>query len=228
MTLQLLRKMLNVKALSFVSLISVCSASLVAAPASQTISATLDSPTPLEQNIVAEINRVRSNPAAYAAELQKLRQYYDGNMLKLPGTVPLLTNEGVKALDEAIQAVSAASPTPTHTRSVGMSKAARDLVNVGGLTKDPHTGKDGSTMSIRLNRYGKWQVSAAENISFGSNTAKDVVRQLIIDDGVASRGHRTNILKPNFRVTGVGCGSDSTFGKYGTMCVMDFANGYTE
>ncbi len=48
---------------------------------------------------------------------------------------------------------------------------------------------------------------------------------LIIDDGVSGRGHRRNIFKPGFRVVGVGCGYHD---EYKTVCVSDFAVGYTE
>ena len=49
--------------------------------------------------------------------------------------------------------------------------------------------------------------------------------QLIIDDGVASRGHRTNIYNPDFKTVGIAIGDHKV---YGNMCVMDFADAVAE
>jgi hypothetical protein len=60
----------------------------------------------------------------------------------------------------------------------------------------------------------------AENIAYGPPSARDVVRELIIDQGVASRGHRRNIFNATVDTAGVKCGAHKV---YGAMCVIDFA-----
>jgi uncharacterized protein YkwD len=183
----------------------------------------------LEADIVREHNLARGNPEEYAAHLAELRRFFDGRLLRLPGEIPLRTQEGVRAVDEAIAFLRAADPVPPMTASRGMSLGARDHVRDSGPRgRTDHVGTDGSNPWDRVSRYGTWQVTVGENISFGSyapDDARDVVIQLIIDDGVESRGHRNNIFNAEFRVVGVSCGEHATFG---TMCVLVYAGGYSE
>ena len=52
-----------------------------------------------------------------------------------------------------------------------------------------------------------------------------VMSQLLVDDGVADRGHRQSLLNPAWRFVGIACGGHSV---YGGMCVLDFAVGFEE
>jgi uncharacterized protein YkwD len=180
----------------------------------------------LEQEIIVELNRVRANPSAYAAELQTFRPYYEGNLLKIPGSIPIQTVEGVKAVDEAVQFLRSISPMPSLSRSAGMSRSAREQVNDQGPKGTiGHNSSDGSDPFSRIARYGTAQGRQAETISYSESTAQGVVRQLIVDDGVPSRGHRQIILNPQLGAVGVACGYHA---RYGTMCVMDYATAYIE
>ena len=77
----------------------------------------------------------------------------------------------------------------------------------------------------RLNRLGRWQGLIAENISTGEEEARDVVLQLLIDDGVASRGHRKNLFNPGLHQAGAGTAPHRD---YRVVTVIDYADGFVE
>ncbi|MGH7536689.1 MAG: CAP domain-containing protein, partial [Gemmatimonadales bacterium] len=149
-----------------------------------------------------------------------------GTLLDQPGRPALRTEEGAAAVREAI-AVLRRTPGMGRLRwSRGLSAGARDHVHDQGPTGGMgHHGHDRSTPAARVNRYGRWRRGLAENISYGEGDAGDVVMQLLIDDGVPGRGHRTTLLYPDYHVAGVSCGPHAS---YRQMCVIDCAIRYEE
>lgn len=183
-----------------------------------------------ELELVAEANRLRDNPAAYADELENLVQYFDGNLLRLPGLPPLETIEGATAVKEAIAALRQRDRLPLLPLSNGLSLAARDHArDLGSSGRGGHIGRDRSTPFERMNRYGLWdatpRATAGENIGFSPwVSAYWHILQWVIDDGVSNRGHREALLRPYFQFTGVACHSHA----YGNVCVMTYASDYSE
>jgi len=181
---------------------------------------------PLEKAVVNEMNLARTSPKGYLSLLEQFRKVYDGKLLKLPGQTPILTKEGTSAVAEAIRSLRSRTPVSPLSPSKGMSLGAKDHIRdlrTSGASQ--HKGSDGSQAWERVNRYGTWQKIIGENISFGHNKARNIVMVLLIDDGVPNRGHRKNILNPDFRVVGVACGDHPT---YRTICVITFAGAYKE
>jgi uncharacterized protein YkwD len=180
----------------------------------------------LELGIIAEMNRARLDPNAYSDSLRDWRRKFRGTKARIaPGSF-LQTKEGVVAVDEAIKVVENTGNAPKLRLSNGLSRAARDhVLDQGRIGALGHTGSNNSNPFERINRYGHWQRSAGENISYGANTATAVVRDLVVDDGIPDRGHRHNIFRADYRVAGVACGYHKV---YRVMCVISYAAKYWE
>jgi uncharacterized protein YkwD len=182
--------------------------------------------TDFELGVIIETNLARADPAEYAKHLEEYRSRYKGDNIFATKRGNMMSQEGLKAVDEAIAYLKKAKKLPPIMPSRGLSRAAKahaDDIGPEGITG--HDGTDGSTSKQRIERQGKWKSTIGENISFGSHSARDVIMSLIIDDGVPSRGHRTNIFASGFKVAGVAVGKHK---KYGVMCVIDYAGGFSD
>jgi uncharacterized protein YkwD len=180
----------------------------------------------LARAIHAETNLVRRDPAAYAAHLTAMLPRFEGRLLERPGRPMLRTEEGAAAVREAIAALRGRKPLDPLRWSKGLAGGAADHVRDQGPTGGlEHRGTDGSDPARRAERRGRWLGAMAENIAYGDNPARQVVIQLLVDDGVPDRGHRDNILDPRWKVEGVACGPHR---QYGQICVMNYAVSYLE
>jgi uncharacterized protein YkwD len=179
--------------------------------------------TKIEKEVIHELNKVRTNPKAYIPYLKEERQYYSGNNVIKPGKITLRTHEGLAAVDECIEVLEKVGPVGMLYPHEGLSEMAKWLAADQAKTgRTGHTGSDGRTLSQRVARYcTQSYATIAENISYGrKREARQIVMQLLIDDGVPSRGHRNNILNAIFDRCGV---ATDTHPVYGHLCVMDFA-----
>jgi uncharacterized protein YkwD len=182
--------------------------------------------TAFERAVVQEMSEARVAPRVYAEHLKNLRAYFEGTLWRLPGEVPLRTEEGVAALDEAIHFLETVRPVGPLRFNEGLARAARAharYLGEHGLLS--HQSADGRGPAARLDRMGRWQSLVAENISTGEEDPRMVVIQLLVDDGVPSRGHRRNLFNPDLHQAGAGVAPHR---EYRTVCVIDYADGFVE
>src|SRR5688572_21275193 len=178
-----------------------------------------------ERDLINEINQARANPLLYATYLEKLKPQFSGKTYTPAGKDPLTTEEGWKAVDEAIRFLKALKPLPPLIASNGLSLAALNHVKDQGNTGN--TGHRGASGMIeeRVKPYGRWSGAIGENICYGNESARDRLLTWLIDDGFPSRGHRRRLLGTEFQVAGISCGSHP---QYNAMCVLTLAGGFSE
>jgi uncharacterized protein YkwD len=174
--------------------------------------------TPFERQVLAALNAARTDPAAYAAGLRHYRTYFHATLLRYPGLdADIETEEGVKVVDETIAFLGRQAPLPPLEGAALFETSAADLVADQAQGGTGHESSDGANPADRARRHGGGGY-VAEVIAYGPVDAADVVRQLIVDDGVADRGHRAILYSPELRFAGVSCGPHP---EYRTVCVID-------
>jgi hypothetical protein len=98
------------------------------------------------------------------------------------------------------------------------SAAHAEDIGPKGLVQ--HASSDGTKTFDRVRQYYN-SGTMAENIAAGNGKALAIVRQLLVDQGVESLGHRKNILSAKYNRIGVAIRPHSTY-KY--CCVQDFSD----
>lgn len=175
----------------------------------------------LEREIVTELNFVRQHPRRYAERLRAYRRYFRGKIVHYPGKPEgLRTEEGVAAVDEAIAFLRRQPPVPPLAPASLLADAAgAHVAEQGPRGATGHLSRNGDDPRDRIRQRGGGDY-VAETITYGPPSAAEVVRQLVVDDGVPRRGHRRTVFAMEMRFVGVRCGAHKS---YRVMCVAEFA-----
>jgi uncharacterized protein YkwD len=176
-----------------------------------------------ERAVLEELNLARTHPSQYARYVEDHRRNFKGPLVVvIDGRKPTRTLEGITAVDEAIAFLKRVNPAPALSASRPLTLSARDHVkDIGPRGMTGHAGSGGSQPADRIGRYTRPRTISGELITFGSVTARSIVVQLIVDDGVAGRDHRRNLFDPAFRLAGIAIGPHRT---YEEVCVVDLAD----
>jgi len=185
----------------------------------------------LEAAIVRALAAAREDPQELRARLEARLPHFKGKDYFPPargGKLAVPSKEGAAAVHDALAFLAKHPPLPALAEPAGrgLQLSAEDhLADRGGSGKIGHTGGDNSTFSERIERYGTWTGKCGECLWFGREgaSAAQIVEDLVIDDGVASRGHRLCIFDEPYRVASARVGPHAT---YGMMAVIEFAAEY--
>ena len=176
----------------------------------------------VEREIIAEHSRVRQNPQSYIPILEAHLASMNANG-EIPGgcgaNCTLVTQEGQAAVVEAISFLRSQPPVGPLKPSDAIATVAKSHAQSQRDGAIGHVDTAGNRSPQRLTNAGVEYSRAGENIDYGSMTAQDVLVSLIVDDGVADRGHRTNIFDPLWTTAGAGCVAHATIR---SVCVVNY------
>jgi hypothetical protein len=166
-----------------------------------------------EFSLLQWLNKVRTDPKSLIPHIREKLKYLneEGNAFTVPGKPVENCVEGSVPYIELIEMLEAARPIVTLLDvPMGLLLAARDhATDLSKRMEATQEGADGSTPQMRMNRYGRVGGKCGQLLSLGYQQAADIIIQLAVDDGIASRVDRKAIFDPDMRVCGVAIGKHS-------------------
>ena len=158
----------------------------------------------IKREVIAESNRIRTNPKAYIPILEGYLKNFDGNLLTLPDKNEILeTEEGPRAYKEAIEFLKNQKPINVIEYDEEASKVALEYSKFLSNSKEGQV-EDENQIEQRVEKYLDYDYSISENIDFGGSTGVEVIVNLLVDDGVKNRTHRENLFSDKYEYYGVG------------------------
>lgn len=160
----------------------------------------------LKNQVITELNKIRTNPKSYITSLNEYISWFDGNILNKPGSeYEIETKEGAEAYKDAIEFLKKQKPQKALVFDEEVTKASQSHADDIGQTNGmSHIGSDGKDNYQRLSEYIDWETFLAECIDFGGTTGKEVIIALLVDDGVPEKDHRLSIFSKEAQNFGVG------------------------
>ncbi|NCU03483.1 MAG: CAP domain-containing protein [Chitinophagaceae bacterium] len=145
-----------------------------------------------EQEFFYWVNILRKNPPAFEQEIIQnfLRQF------------PQVNAADARSLSKDLKAIKTSLSFLPPDQGLGAmaSAHATDLKNRNGIIS--HTSSTGKSFVQRIKEAGSYKCGA-ENVFAGTNSALEALILLLIDQGVPDKGHRKNLIDPNFNIMGV-------------------------
>ena len=144
-----------------------------------------------EMEMIKEINLIRANPKGYIPYIEAYIQKLENDDL----------NDFTSEIATAKELIAELKTTPTLSilkphnglYKVG-EKHGKDLKSRGVIE---HTGGDGSWPWDRVKK-GTELTDGTENLVGGSDSVRESVIMLLVDDGIPNRGHRKALLNPKW------------------------------
>ena len=162
------------------------------------------------EELIAEINSLRTNPKKYARTISKYIGYFKGKLLCLPGSnAGIQTEEGAEAYSEAVDFLSKQSRIEALKPSKGLCRIAEEFISE--VQKPDSNDLENIDMEEIINKYGSFSGSFSRAMDFGGETPEQAVINLIVSDGDKTRGQRESLLSTDIQRIGVANGEHSTY-----------------
>ena len=168
-----------------------------------------------DKRLLEEINLLRTNPRGYANKILKMKNNFEGEILKTEDGVKIKTEEGAAAYEEAAQFLQNAEAVGHLKASKGLTRIAEELLENIQRTDADHL--DSIDMNQIVAKYGDYTGAFGRIMEFGGATPQQIVINIVVCDGDKSRAQRDNIMNKEYKVAGVAIGDHNVYRKCATF-----------
>lgn len=173
-------------------------------------------------NVILELNSIRTNPKAYAKKLRECMKNFKGKVLRIQGT-SVMTNEGASAFKEACDFLEKVTPIKALSLNQGLVNIASDYLKVIGEYEDLEEAREIDIQGI-IDKYGYFSGEFRQSTDFGSSTPELIAINIIVDDGDREREMRKILFTERIKEIGVSAGYHPS---YDYCTVLLFTNKFT-
>lgn len=171
-----------------------------------------------EQDMVREINLVRSNPRAYIKRVEA----YKEEVKVIPYTDPNYAKTELRAADDLIRELQLTNPMSSlQPRETLYWTTQRHGIEILTNGKPSHVSNDGAYPWDRITRDDPQLEDGNENLIGGPEDVAKSVMLLLVDSGVPGYGHRKTLLNPTWKY--VACYEIGDLGETPNYWVQCFA-----
>jgi uncharacterized protein YkwD len=192
-------------------------------------------PTTLEEQVLEQVNWARMHPDEVADylddEIEPLFSsshklaFHNSPTIRAPlpeeHGVYVNSVEGVPLIKETVKWLHKQRALPPVMWDDTLGRAAADMVRFQGPRGETGHDRHGVDWMRIASHENARLFCCGEVIMYGASTPRSIVVDLIVDDGVPSRGHRAIIFdsKYAFNAVGIAVGPHESFR---SMCVIDW------
>ena len=176
----------------------------------------------LNRQLLEEINSLRTNPSGYANKILKMKNNFEGDILKTDDGTKYKTQEGAAAYEEAADFLKSAEPGGKLTPSKGLTRIAEELLE--NIQRTDPDELDSIDIKNIVSKYGDYSGSFGRIMEFGGASPQQIVTNIVVCDGDKSRSQRDNILNKDFKVVGLAMGDHKDYKKCTTFVACSAFN----
>lgn len=157
----------------------------------------------LEVDLLKEINHLRHHPKQWIKELARMLDYFQEDNYDHPIFGKRHYNKGRAAIEEAIKYLDSCAPMKPLNRNPSMDKLAEKENKRAIALEASNQELAERSLAHRISAIDNKFINYAESVVVGFYDVKEIVKDLILHDGIVDYPRREHLLSNDFDQIGI-------------------------